>query len=317
MITILGIPFTLIDAVQIAILYVIIYWLIRSAKGSAFEQALMGVVVIAAVLVGLTKIAHLEVISKLFGYLLLYLAVSSVVIFQPEIRRLLPAIGTFTPFKRSGVEESKSVTPARLADCVLALVEKRLGALIAIERGISLRGYIDTGIPLDAVVTPELLMSIFTPPLPMHDGGLVIYRGRIAAAHCVFPVSSQPSLNTSGMRHRAAVGLSEETDALVIVVSEETGRVAIAHNGTLHRYPDHSVRRILVKWITKAMNSGGNSERSLAGWLDSKAKSLATRLERHHEKAEENENVQAEVEGDKAEALAEEGEAPAEEKEVK
>ena len=284
MITILGIPFTLVDAVQIAILYVIIYWLLRSAKGSAFGQALMGVTVIAAVLVGLTKIAHLEVISKLFGFLLLYLAVSSVVIFQPEIRRLLPAIGTFRLFRRSRFEESQDVTPERLADCVLTLAGKRLGALIAIERGISLRGFIDTGIPLDAVVTPELLMSIFTPPLPMHDGGLVIHAGRIAAAHCVFPVSSQPSLNTSGMRHRAAVGLSEETDALVIVVSEETGRVAIAHNGTLHRYPDHAVRRILTKWISKAMNSSENSERSLAGWIDSKAKPLLSRLERRQEK---------------------------------
>ena len=283
MISILGIQFTLVDAVQIAILYVIIYWLLRSAKGSAFGQALMGVTVIAAVLVGLTKIAHLEVISKLFGFLLLYLAVSSVVIFQPEIRRLLPAIGTFRVFKRSRFEESQAVTPERLADCVLALAGKRLGALIAIERGISLRGFTDTGIPLDAVVTPELLMSIFTPPLPMHDGGLVIRAGRIAAAHCVFPVSSHPSLNTSGMRHRAAVGLSEETDALVIVVSEETGRVAIAHNGTLHRYPDHAVRRILKKWISKAMNSSGNSERSLAGWIDAKAKPLLSRLERHHE----------------------------------
>ena len=280
MITILGIPFTLIDAVQIAILYIIIYWLLRSAKGSSFGQALMGVVVIAAVLVGLTKLAHLEVISKLFGFLLLYLAVSSVVIFQPEIRRLLPEIGTFRVFKRSRFEESKAVTPERLADCVLALASKRLGALIAIERGISLRGFTDTGIPLDAIVTPELLMSIFTPPLPMHDGGLVIHSGRIAAAHCVFPVSNQPSLNTSGMRHRAAVGLSEETDALVIVVSEETGHVSIAHNGTLHRYPDHSVRRILTKWVSKAMNSGANKERSIAGWLDSKAKPLFSRHEK-------------------------------------
>jgi len=304
MITILGIPFTLIDAVQIAILYVIIYWLIRSAKGSAFGQALMGVVVIAAVLVGLTKVAHLEVISKLFGFLLMYLAVSSVVIFQPEIRRLLPAIGTFRFFKRSRFEESKAVTPERLADCVLALAGKRLGALIAIERGISLRGFIDTGIPLDAVVTPELLMSIFTPPLPMHDGGLVIHAGRIAAAHCVFPVSNQPSLNTSGMRHRAAVGLSEETDAIVIVVSEETGRVAIAHNGTLHRYPDHSVRRILVKWITKATNSGNDSERSIAGWLDSKAKSLVARLDKHREKSPEEADPEIDLESAKSETGA-------------
>ena len=282
--TILGIHFGAIDAVQVIILYLIIYWMLRSARGSTFGQALMGVLVMAAVLVGLTKIAHLEVISRLFGYVLLYLAVSSVVIFQPEIRRLLPAIGTFSLFRRSRFEESRAVTPERLADCVIALASRRLGALIAVERGISLRGFVDTGIPLDAFVTPELLLSIFTPPLPMHDGGLIIHDGRIAAAHCVFPVSSQPKLNVSGMRHRAAVGLSEETDALVIVVSEETGRISIAHNGTLRRYTDANIRRVLVKWIAKAMDDGSASKRSVAGWIDSKARPLLERLEHRHGK---------------------------------
>ena len=295
---ILGFHLAFVDVVQVAILYILIYWLLRSARGSTFVQMLMGVLLIALVLVGLTRLAHLEVISKLFGYLLIYLAVSSVVIFQPEIRRILPAIGSFAIFKRARFDDAADVTPERLTACVMALAKKKIGALIAIEHGISLRSFMETGIPLDAIVTPEILLSIFTPPLPMHDGGLVIHRGRIAAAHCVFPVSSQPSLNTSGMRHRAAVGLSEETDALVIVVSEETGCVSVAHNGVLHRYPYSSMERVLNKWFTKAMSREKDSDGSLAGWLDSKAKSLVATLERRRKKqpedsAPEKDNVAA------------------------
>ena len=285
MISVFGLTVSAIDAVQILILYLVIYWLLKSAKGSRFGQALMGVGVLAAVLVGLTKVAHLEVLSRLFGFIVLYLAVSSVVIFQPEIRRLLPAIGTFQLFRRTRFEEARAVTPKRLAECVMTLAAKKLGALIAVERGISLRAYVDTGIPLDAVVTPELMVSIFTPPMPLHDGGLIIHRGRITAAHCVFPVSNQPALVVSGMRHRAAVGLSEETDALVIVVSEESGRIAIGHNGKLHRYPNKVIKRVLTKFIAKAMNQGANEEDSLSGWINARARRISALFERRGAKS--------------------------------
>ena len=280
MITAFGITVTVADAVQIFILYLIIYALLKYSRGSRFGQTLMGAVMLAAILVGLTKLAHLEVLSRLFGFILLYLAVSSVVIFQPEIRRLLPAIGTLQLFKRSRFADATHVTPERLTDCIISLSKRKIGALVAIERGISLRGYMDSGIPLDAVITPEILISIFTPPLPLHDGGLVIHSGRIAAAHCVFPVSNKPELISSGMRHRAAVGLSEETDALVVVVSEETGRIAIAHGGRLERYPAKTVRRVLQKWITKALNQRRNVEDSFLDWAKALARHLSVRTAR-------------------------------------
>jgi diadenylate cyclase len=147
--------------------------------------------------------------------------------------------------------------------------------LIAFERGISLRGYEDTGVAIDAMVSKELVTCIFTPPLPLHDGGITIRNGRLAAAHCVFPVSNNPDLITSGMRHRAAVGLSEETDALIISISEETGAVSIAHNGKLFRYENEQIEVSLPRWINKAMPA--ESRKNIA-WARIQSRILASSL---------------------------------------
>ena len=121
----------------------------------------------------------------------------------------------------------------------------------------------NSGVATDATVSRELVENVFTPPLPLHDGGMTIRNGRIAAAHCVFPVSNNPELITSGMRHRAAVGLSEETDALVIVVSEETGSVSVAHNGKLIRYTGEQRATSLIRWVSKAMPDGSKRKKGL------------------------------------------------------
>lgn len=123
---------------------------------------------------------------------------------------------------------------------------------------------------LDAVFSRELVTSIFTPPLPLHDGGAVMRGGRLSSAHCIFPVSSNPSLITSGMRHRAAVGLSEDTDALVVVVSEESGDISVARNGKLFRYSGEQRAETLHRWLAKTLPSaGGGTARigALGHWL--------------------------------------------------
>jgi diadenylate cyclase len=122
---------------------------------------------------------------------------------------------------------------------------------------------------LDAIPSRELLLSIFTEPLPLHDGGVTIRNGRIASAHCLFPVSANPKLSDSGMRHRAAVGLSEETDALVIAVSEETRSVSIAHNGRIVRYSafDEDTRSSLLRWMRKAMPEKKTGTEQAADWF--------------------------------------------------
>ena len=260
--------------VQIAILYLVIYAILKSAKGSRFGQALMGVGILAAALFAFTFLFHFDVLSTIVRALLAYLAISTVVIFQPEIRRVLSQVGAFGYLEKPKYHPDGAATASFVSETIMALAARRIGALIAFERGISLRSYEDTGVLLGARFSRELLTCIFTPPLPLHDGGVTIRDGRISAAHCVFPVSNNPDLTESGMRHRAAVGLSEETDALVVVVSEESGGISIAHNGKLTRYTPEAARQPLVRWITKATNDRNTanqlltrlSDRLLKGW---------------------------------------------------
>ena len=155
-----------------------------------------------------------------------------------------------------------------MTETILKLAEKRIGALIAFERGISLRSYEDTGVLVNADFSRELVTCIFTPPLPLHDGGMTIRDGRIRAAHCVFPVSNNPELIVSGMRHRAAVGLSEETDSLVIVVSEESGTISVAHNGRLMRYAGADAASAVQRWVNRAMPARHHNANRLFNRLD-------------------------------------------------
>ena len=254
--------------IQIAVLYLVIYAILRGAKGSRFGQVLMGVGIIASLLIAFSYLFHFDVLTRIVQFLLAYIAVSTVVIFQPEIRRILSAVGAFGYFEAPKYGPHGEATSELTVDTVMALAEKRIGALIAFERGISLRGYEDTGIALDAVFSRELMTSIFTPPLPLHDGGVVMRNGRLSSAHCIFPVSNNPDLITSGMRHRAAVGLSEETDALVLVISEETGDVSIARNGKLFRYSGDQRAEALSRWMSKALpvaSRGGTGLWALLG----------------------------------------------------
>ena len=258
------------DVVQILILYVVIYTILKAARGLRFGQALMGIAILFALLIAFTQLFHFKVLSVVVRWLLIYLAVSSVVIFQPEIRRMLASMGAFLFSDRHRAQGIHShTTPDQIVSILFKLAKTKTGALIAFERGISLRGYEATGVSLDALVSPELFFAIFTEPMPLHDGGVVMRHGRIAAAHCLFPVSSMSDLSASGMRHRAAVGLSEETDALVLVVSEETGRISVAHNGKLIRYPDtdEASRTAILRWVRKAMPQQKTTAEAFADWL--------------------------------------------------
>lgn len=261
------------DAIQIAILYFVIYSVLKAARGSRFGQVLMGAGILVTALAAFTFLFQFDVLQKILSGLLIYLALSTVVLFQPEIRRILETVGAVLTEdkKRRGPTAGEIRLPEKLADILFFLAKRRLGALVAIERAISLKGYETTGIALDAQISTELMVSIFTPPLPLHDGGVIIRGGRLAAAHCLFPVSdNQFGLSASGMRHRAAVGISEETDALALVVSEERGLISVAHNGRLTRYPDLSAdtRKALVRFIGKVVPQQRTVYEMLSDWLD-------------------------------------------------
>ena len=275
------------DVIQIFILYLVIYAILKGARGSRFGQVLMGSGVLFGLLIAFTLVFHFDVLSVIVRWLLLYLALSSVVIFQDEIRRILATMGSFLFQDRARTHAllNARVTPEDLTTIIFKLAKSRTGALVAFERGISLRGFETSGVSLDALISTELFFSIFTEPMPLHDGGVIIRHGRIAAAHCLFPVSSQSDLSGSGMRHRAAVGLSEQTDALVIAVSEETGRVSVAHNGRLIRYPDaeENSRMAVLRWIRKAMPQQKTAAESMADWMKRRTDKAARLFRRHHD----------------------------------
>jgi len=249
------------DAIQIAILYLVFYAILKGAKGSRFGQVLMGFGIIAAALTAFAYLFHFDVLTRIVQFLLVYIAVSTVVIFQPEIRRILSAVGAFGYLERPKYGPGNSATAELVVETLMALSKRRMGALIAFERGISLRGYEETGIKLEAIFSRELVTCIFTPPMPLHDGGMVMRDGHISSAHCIFPVSNNPDLISSGMRHRAAVGLSEDTDALVVVVSEETGDISVARNGRLFRYSGDQREESVMRWVSKALPVQGRASK--------------------------------------------------------
>ncbi len=222
------------DGTEILILAVLIYQLYRAFRATRGAQILIGLGLILVVLALATQIFQFEVIGYIITRSGWVIAFAMLVIFQPELRNALARVGSSRFFSFSS--KRRLLLVERLADAVIALSKKRIGALFAIQMDISLKEHLETGVVLDAQFTPELAMSIFYPKSPLHDGGMVIANDRVAGAACVFPVTEKEMKDRStGLRHRAAIGLTERTDAIAVVVSEETGSISISENGQLHK----------------------------------------------------------------------------------
>ncbi len=214
---------------EISILWFMYYMVFLFIRGSRTVQLLKGLIIIAFLLV-ITQQSGLTTISWIIAKIFPISVLAFLIIFQPELRRGLAQLGQFGAMLKEERVIDEIVKSASI------LSKKKIGALIAIEREIGLRPYLESGIPLDGKVTSELINTIFMPNTPLHDGGIIIQGGTIIAAGCLFPLSQDPRLSkTMGTRHRAAIGLTEETDAVVIVVSEETGAVSISIAGKLTR----------------------------------------------------------------------------------
>ena len=229
---------------EIGLLAVAVYYIILFFRGTRGAQVLLGFLLLLAVLLIVTQFLRLDVLNWVLERFWVYLAVAIIVIFQPEIRLALAELGKQHMF--AGTTTSRTLVD-HVVEAATLLAGRKIGALIAIEREIGLRAIQDTGTVVDAVVTPELLAGIFFPYTPLHDGGVIIRQGRLVAAGCLFPLSQREGLATElGTRHRAAIGLTEETDALVVVVSEETGTISVAYKGRLTRgLDDDKLRRLL------------------------------------------------------------------------
>jgi diadenylate cyclase len=223
------------DVLDIAIVSFMVYELLLLIRGTrAVQMALSGGFLLA--LYFLSQWLQLETVNWVIRNLAAYVVFAIIVLFQSDIRRALAHFGRAPFFRYFERAEHEDETIEELVVAAGTLSARRIGAIIVLERQIGLRNYIEGGIPLDAMVTYDLLASIFQPASPLHDGAVIVQADRIAAAACFLPLSVNPRVSRDlGTRHRAALGLTEENDAIAIVVSEETGSISLAMNGDLER----------------------------------------------------------------------------------
>ncbi len=226
-----------INILDVLFVWFVIYKLITLIKGTKAVQLLKGIFVIIIAKV-ITDFFGMNTLGWLLDQVINFGLLAIIIIFQPEIRRALEQIGRGKLFSRSTMqlEEEQDRLLQAMSKSVSYMAKRRIGALISIERETGLTDYIETGIPLHANITSELMINIFIPNTPLHDGAVILQKDKIASAGCYLPLSESPFISKElGTRHRAAIGLSEVTDAITIVVSEETGAVSLTSNGDLHR----------------------------------------------------------------------------------
>ncbi|MCK5738308.1 diadenylate cyclase CdaA [bacterium] len=225
---------SLIDVLDIFVISFLLYWLYFFIKDSRAAQMLIGLVLILVFSV-IVQLFNMRGMSWIFDNLRTIWLVAFVVLFQQELRRVLMYLGQ-TPLMRVFVKNTPEIAVDELHNACIELAKRRYGALIVMTKDSRLKPIIDTGLRMDAELSRELLISVFNPRSPLHDGAIIIDNNVIQAAKCILPLSQNPDIDPDfGMRHRAALGLSEESDAICIVVSEETGRISIAESGAFYK----------------------------------------------------------------------------------
>jgi diadenylate cyclase len=227
-------------ALDILLVAVVIYQVLVMIRGTRAAPMLAGVAVVAIIFY-LARVGELTTLNWLISRLVPYVLFALIVVFQSEIRHVLANVGRRLRFGRGSASESDTYDDIVLAANLFS--QHQTGALIVIEREIGLRTYIESGVPLDARLSYDLLATIFRPSAPLHDGAVIVQKERVAAAACFLPLSMNPVLSTQlGTRHRAGMGITEETDAIAVIVSEETGAISVAVGGKIER--DLSVEQL-------------------------------------------------------------------------
>ena len=238
--------------IDLAIVLYLAYKIIKSAKKIRVWQLVKGI----AILIILTLVSgwiHLDILHYILESIMTYGVIAMIIIFQPELRRGLEQLGTNKLTKLFGIDKDMETrTKEDIYKIVIAakeLSKTKTGGLIVIERDIKIGDIIETGINIDAEVSPQLLVNIFVPKTPLHDGAVVISNNKIAAAACILPLANDKEIAKElGTRHRAAIGISKETDCISVVVSEETGKISVAKDGTLIAdVNEESLKKILIK----------------------------------------------------------------------
>jgi diadenylate cyclase len=223
------------DVVDILIVSLLIYEALKLIRGTRAMQMAVGSLFVL-VLLYISQAFPLRTMGWLIQNLLAYAGFAAIVLFQADIRRALSHLGRLPFFRHLGRSERAADTVEEVVTAATMLSKAKVGALIVFEREIGLRNYVESGIPLDAEVSYDLLITVFQPSTPLHDGAVILSEERIAAAACFLPISVGTQLDKDlGTRHRAAIGLTEECDALAVVVSEERGEISLARQGAIER----------------------------------------------------------------------------------
>lgn len=223
--------------VDILLVWYVIYKLIMVIRGTKAVQLLKGIFVILIVTV-ISDRFELKTLNWMMEQVLLWGVLAVIIIFQPELRRALEQLGRGRFFSRTGMqeEEEQEKMVEAITKATDYMAKRRIGALMSIERETGMGDYIETGIGLQAKISSELLINIFIPNTPLHDGAVILQKNMVAAAACYLPLSESPFISKElGTRHRAALGISEVTDSVTVIVSEETGSISLTKNGELHR----------------------------------------------------------------------------------
>jgi len=240
------VPFSIRDVIDIALVAYITYRFLLLMRGTRGAQMTWGIVVLL-LFYWATRLYRLTAVQWLLSNLLTYIVFGIIILYQNEIRRGLANIGTTPMLGR----HRRRPTHEGFEEIILAattLASKKIGALIVLEKDIGLRNYAESGIALDAVLTYDLLVTIFSPNTPLHDGAVIVQRNRIIAAGCFLPLTLDPHLSKElGTRHRAAIGITEETDAITVIVSEETGIISSAMGGKITRNLDGTGLRAVLQ----------------------------------------------------------------------
>jgi diadenylate cyclase len=241
---------TIWSALDVLIVAIIIYGVLSLFRGTSAFSALYGIALLLIAVAVVNSLPRLVMLNWLLSNLLPFLSFGLLVVFAPELRRAAERIGRVRSLLRRPLaardQEGIEKAIAEIARACRRLSERRYGALIVIERETGLHEYTDSGVPIDGVVTSELILTLFFPNSPLHDAAVIIHGDRVIAAGCVMPLSESPLDSSMGTRHRAGLGITELTDALSVVVSEETGIISLMNNGRMVRHLDEGkLRKVL------------------------------------------------------------------------
>ncbi len=248
------------SVIDILLVTLVFFLLLVLFRGTRAVQLLRGVILIVLVVLVLTSVAELPAFSWLLSKTIPALLLSIPIIFQPELRRAFERLGQAGSILRGFREDKEGLVITSIGQACQRLSDRRHGALIVLERETGLQEYVDTGTTLDARLSRQALETVFFPNTELHDGAVIVRNGRILAAACIMPLSAGKAHSTDrhlGLRHRAALGISEVSDAIAVVVSEETGQIAVAHNGRMIRRLDAARLETILRAFLQPRFGGG------------------------------------------------------------